>query len=156
MNLNDLNTIKTTEDSWRDFVLYSISSDFFKEVRGRTSTIEEAISLTLFNNYLNTFPKEEQERLLNDKAAFMVYAKGFVEILSEYRFSKKSYDKSTRAGFLGMIKNLLREQKDSSGKMKDEVKYTFYHSIVQFCSSLEFIELVYERYRAYIFQAQSI
>ncbi len=156
MNLNDLNTIKTTEHSWRDFVTYSISSTFYQDVKKTSISIKDAIELTLFNNYINTFSKEEQIKLLNDKEMFLIYAKGFVDILAEYRFNKSGYDKGIRSGFIGMIRNLLKEQKDKNGKILDIEKYTFFHSIVKFCSSLDYITEVYDRYRAFIQHAQDI
>ncbi|MBE7411708.1 MAG: hypothetical protein L6Q54_04775 [Leptospiraceae bacterium] len=156
MNINDLNTIKTTEQSWRDFVTYSITSNFYQDVKKLSLSVQDAVELTLFNNYINTFSKDEQAKLLHDKEVFLVYAKGFVDILSEYRFNRSGYDTSIRSGFIGMIRNLLKEQKDKNGKVLDIEKYRFFHSIVKFCSSLDYITEVYDRYKAFIQHSEGI
>lgn len=149
-NLKELNTVQTTESSWRDFVEYSIGTDFYKRAIESTQDIQRAIDLTLLSDYLDTFSSDEKKKILEDRSVFMQFAQGFVSMLSETRFSHNGYNKTHRAYFLGMIKRLLQEQKDSKGMVEDRERFLFYRSIVRFCSSVEYVTKVYEDYKSYL------
>ena len=88
----------------------------------------------------------------SDVEYFYKYAEGFINELAPYRYNQKSYIKTIRAAFLGKIKVLLREQKDENGKIKNPDRYVFIRTIVHFCSSLDYIISVHDRYKEFLFR----
>ncbi|PJZ69451.1 hypothetical protein CH373_15245 [Leptospira perolatii] len=149
MNLKDLHRIETTKSSWKDFVEYSIGTPFYIQAKENTGSLVESIQLALFHDYLSTFSEEERRRYLSDETEFLRSAQAFVDILENTRYAKSGYNKSDRSLFLGMVKSLLKEYMDSEGNVIDLERYHFYRCIVRFCSNLEYIHRVYDRFKTY-------
>ncbi|TGJ99211.1 hypothetical protein EHO59_15145 [Leptospira semungkisensis] len=157
MSLQDLHKIQTTKSSWQDFVEYSIQTPFYTETKAKTQSLVEAIQLTLFHDYLSTFSPEEVEKFLTDSEAFHSSANKFVNILEGVRYSQEGYNKRERAMFFGMLKSLLRENKpDPDGNLEGMERYHFYRCIIRFCSDLNYILRVYEKYKTYISQGSGV
>ncbi|EQA43703.1 hypothetical protein LEP1GSC050_1395 [Leptospira broomii serovar Hurstbridge str. 5399] len=156
MSLKELHKIETTKSSWRDFVEYSIQTSFYKEAKEKTGSLVESIQLTLFHDYLSTFSEEEKYEYLSNEKEFLRSAVNFVNILEGARYAPEGYNAVERSLFLGMIKGLLREQLDGENQIVDMERYHFYRCIIRFCSNLEYIERVYDRYKNYIAQVSGV
>ncbi|TGK04131.1 hypothetical protein EHQ53_02995 [Leptospira langatensis] len=157
MSLQDLHKIQTTKSSWHDFVEYSIRTPFYTETKAKTQSLVEAIQLTLFHDYLSTFSEEEVKKFLSSPEAFHVSAESFVNILEGVRYSQEGYNERERAMFLGMLKSLLRENKPDPNEGVEELeRYHFYRCIIRFCSDLDYILRVYEKYKTYISQGSGV
>ncbi|WP_040508270.1 hypothetical protein [Leptospira wolffii] len=156
MSLQELHKIRTTKASWQDFVEYSIHTPFYKETKEKTNSLVEAIQLTLFHDYLSTFSEEEKKMFLSSPGDFRASAEKFTNILEGVRYSPEGYNERERALFLGMVKSLLLEHKSSEGEVSDMERYHFYRCIIRFCSNLDYIVRVYERYKAYISQGSGV
>ncbi|TGK14763.1 hypothetical protein EHO61_16985 [Leptospira fluminis] len=156
MSLKELHKIETTRSSWKDFVEYSIQTPFYREAKERTGSLVESIQLTLFHDYLSTFSPEERNRYLSDEQDFVRSARNFVNILEGTRYSPEGYNSRERSLFFGMIKGLLREQMDEENQIQDMERYHFYRCIIRFCSNLDYIHRVYERYKNYTAQGSEV
>ncbi len=129
-----------------------METEFYQVALERTGDPREAAGLTLLRNYISTFAPDERERLESDVEYFYKYADGFIKELAAYRYSKSGYDSEVRALFFGKIRALLDEQKDDQGRVVDRNKYEFIRSIVKFCSSLDHIIQVHDRYKTFLFR----
>lgn len=152
LDIDQLNTVDTSVQTWLDFVDASMTSGFYEVAYKRNHDAVEAAGFTLLRNYIGTFAPEERSRLESDVEYFYKYAEGFINELAPYRFNRKGYIRTVRAAFLGKIKQLLREQKDENGKVKDPNRYVFIRTIVHFCSSLDYIVRVHDRYKEFLFR----
>ncbi|MBI3394842.1 MAG: hypothetical protein HY042_03310 [Spirochaetia bacterium] len=151
LHIEDLNTVETSVQTWMDFIEFSMKSDFYKLALERTGNVESAASLTLLNSYLRTFEESERERAVQDVEVFYGYAKGFISELAPYRYHKEGYKPDVRAAFMGKIRALLAAQM-SEGQVKDRERYTFIRTIVHFCSSLDYIIKVHDKYKQFLFR----
>ncbi len=152
LTLEALNTVETSVDTWVLFITESLKSDFYRLAKEKTGDIERAAALTLLNNYISTFSPRERERLERDPEFFYGYARGFIEELSPFRYSKGGYDRDVRSAFLSKIKALLRAQRNPDGSFKDEERYVFIQNIVRICSSLDYIIKVHDDYKEFLFR----
>ena len=152
LTIDQLNTVDTSVQTWLDFIEVSMASGFYETAYKRNRDAEEAAAFTLLRNYISTFAPEERSKLESDVEYFYKYAEGFINELAPYRFNKQGYVKNIRAAFLGKIKTLLREQKDENGKIKDPDRYVFIRTIVQFCSSLDYIVKIHDRYKEFLYR----
>ncbi len=152
LDIDQLNTVDTSVQTWLDFVDASMTSGFYDLAYARNHDAEEAAAFTLLRNYIGTFAPGERRRLESDVEYFYKYAEGFINELAPYRFNPKGYIRTIRAAFLGKIKILLREQKDAAGKIKDANRYVFIRTIVRFCSSLDYIIEIHDRYKEFLFR----
>ncbi|MBL8018950.1 MAG: hypothetical protein JNM27_04715 [Leptospirales bacterium] len=152
LKLETLNTVETSVETWTLFCAESLKSEFYKVARAKGASLERAASLTLLRNYLSTFSETERERLERDAEFFYGYARGFIEELSPFRYSKVGYDQDVRALFLSKIKTLLRAHRNPDGSIKDEEGYVFIRTIVRICSSLDFIIKVHDDYKKFLFR----
>lgn len=135
---------------------YSIQTPFYRETKVKTHSLVEAIQLTLFHDYLSTFSDAEKRDFLNSPDTFRASADKFVNILEGVRYSVEGYDRKERGLFLGMIRSLLLEQKSSEGEIEDLERYHFYRCIIRFCSNLDYILRVYEKYKEYTSQGTGV
>lgn len=152
MRIDELNTVETSAETWLEFCEMSMASDFYKLVLKRTKNPTNAAALTLLQNYLSTFGKEEQARLEADGELFYKYAEAFINELAPYRYSKEGYNSEVRAAFIGRIRTLLNKQRDAKGNVIDRNKYEFIRIIVKFCSSISYIIQSYDEYKRFIFR----
>lgn len=152
LDIDQLNTVETSVQTWLEFVDASMTTGFYEIAYKRNQDPTEAAAFTLLRNYIGTFAPEERSRLESDVEYFYKYAEGFINELAPYRFNKKGYIRTIRAAFLGKIKTLLRNQKDENGKIKDPDRYVFIRTIVHFCSSLDFIIQMHDRYKEFLFR----
>lgn len=152
LTLESLNTVETSVETWIDFCTASLQSDFYRLTLQKTGSIERAAALTLLNNYISTFSPSERERLERDAEFFYGYARGFIEELAPFRYSKSGYDPGVRSAFMSKIKALLRAQKNPDGSYKDKERYIFVETIVRICSSLDFIIKVHDDYKEFLFR----
>lgn len=151
MNIDELNTVETSVETWQLFIEGSIDSEFYQQAHAIMSA-EDAAALTLLRNYIATFSPDEQKKIEAEAEEFYHYAHGFIEELAPYRYNKAGYNGEVRAAFLAKIKTLLQNQKDESGKIIFPRRYAFTKAIVKFCSSLDFIIKVHDRYKQYLFR----
>ena len=152
MNIEELNTVETSVETWLDFCKISMESEFYKVVLERSDDPARAAALTLFRNYISTFSEEERTRLESDVEYFYKYALGFIDELAPYRYNKGHYNQEVRAAFLGKIKALLAAQKNSEGELLDKNQFEFIRTIVHFCSSLDFIIKIHDDYKTFLFR----
>lgn len=150
--IDELNTVETSVETWRDFIELSMNSEFYTLVRRHTGDNELAAALTLLRNYISIFSEEEQRRVENNVEEFYRYAQGFINELSPYRYSRSGYNDRVRSAFIGKIRTLLRGQKEPSGRIINPERYTFIRTLVRFCSSLEYIISVHDRYKQFLFR----
>lgn len=151
-NVDELNTVETSVDGWRDFIEFSMNSEFYAVALERTGDVERAAALTLLRNYLSTFAAGEQVALETNVEEFFRYAEGFIKELAPYRYSRSGYDAGIRAAFIGKIRTLLAEQKDAEGRVIRPDRYTFIRTLVKFCSSLDYIIHVHDDYKRFLFR----
>ena len=152
LKIAQLNTVETSVDTWTDFIEASMTSEFYDAALKHTTDLELAASLTLLHNYLSTFGEDEQRRIESNVEEFYKYAEGFINELAPFRYSQDGYDEDIRAAFIGKIRSLLAAQKDEAGKVIHEDKYIFIRTLVKFCSSLDYIISVHDRYKQYLFR----
>ena len=152
LQIDELNTVETSVETWDDFIQASMQSGFYHQALGHTNDPELAASLTLLHNYIAIFAPEERARIESDVQVFYRYAKGFIDELSPYRYNADGYNKRVRAAFIGKIRSLLKAQKDPAGRVINNEKYTFIRTLVKFCSSLGYIITVHDRYKQYLFR----
>lgn len=153
MNIDELNTVTTSVETWLDFIDFSMQSDFYKNCSSRIGP-EDAAAFTLLQNYIATFSPSEQKQIENDVHEFYRLAESFIRELSPYRYNKNGYNKTIRAAFIHKIKLLLNSQKDEKGKIIHREKYIFIRTIVKFCSSLNYIIFIHDKYKQYLFRVQ--
>lgn len=151
LTIDELNTVETSVSTWIDFIDGSMNSEFYKIALARGGNAEEAAALTLLHSYLSTFLHEERRKVEKDVELFYHYAKGFIDELAPYRYHAAGYHANIRASFMGKIKSLLAAQK-KNGKIVDRERYTFIRTIVKFCSSLDYIIRIHDRYKAFLFR----
>ncbi|MBX7058261.1 MAG: hypothetical protein K1X75_09345 [Leptospirales bacterium] len=151
-SVEQLNTVETSVDGWRAFIEESMQSDFYRLARERTGSADQAAALTLLRNYLSTFSPQEQRKLETNVEEFYRYAQGFINELAPYRYSNSGYDQRVRSLFIGKIRILLAEQKDSEGQLVSPERYAFVRTLVRFCSSLQFIVQVHDDYKQFLFR----
>lgn len=150
LTIEKLNTVETSVQMWLDFCNESINSPFYRVVKEYTGDIEKAASLTLLRNYLSIFSPIERSRLESDVEYFYKYAKGFINELAPYRYSSEGYDREIRAAFISKIKTLLAAQRKEDPVHNE--RYIFIQTIVRFCSSLDYIIRVHDRYKQFLFR----
>jgi len=152
VEIEKLNTVATSVESWLEFCEYSMQTPFYRLAMERLKDPEKAAALTLLRSYLSTFSQLERLRLERDAEYFYGYARGFINELATYRYSKDGYDHAVRAVFIGKIRKLLNEQKGESGAIKDYARYVFIRTIVRFCSSLAYILEIHDLYKEFLFR----
>ena len=151
VNIDEWNTVETSVETSQEFIEGSIDSDLYQKDHAVMSA-EDAAALTLLHNYIATFSPEEQERIESDAEEFYRYAEGFIEELAPYRYNRQGYNAEVRTAFLRKIRTLLNNQKDDQGRIIWPRRYAFTRAIVRFCSSLEFIIKIHDRYKKYLFR----
>ncbi|MCB1173441.1 MAG: hypothetical protein KDK39_07750 [Leptospiraceae bacterium] len=151
MNIEELNTVETSVETWQEFVEYSMNSEFYQQALDRVGP-EKASAMTILHNYLLTFSAEEQAVIESDVHQFYKFAEGFIRELSPYRYNKNGYNNEVRSAFIGKIRQLLRRQKDEQGRVQYPKKYIFIRNIVKFCSSLNFIIRIHDEYKQFLFR----
>lgn len=140
--------IDCSVEAWYLFIKTGLESPFYTQAREHIES-REAARITLFNIYLETFPEDYRQRLLEDVDTFLFYARGFIQELSPFAVAGQQDAPLARRISLATVRRLVRELKQDSVTRNH---YEFLRAAVDLSRSVDSITETWDSFKEYKFR----